>query len=147
MTFFNFFLEKMEVIVEKIPIVSSLKMNILDIYSVGQRIHQVTNSCSSSCSCLTFLEHVKKLLENVEGEELTEEEKSVFQQMCLKNANSFLLYDQINRKFGGESYVIDNKILKLAITFEIEKIKKYLKAIDTFEKLEWYVYIYSKSFV
>ena len=41
--------------------------------------------------------------------------------MCLKNANSFLLYDQINRKFGGEIYVIDNKILNLAITFEIEK--------------------------
>ena len=108
-------------IVEKIAIVSSLKTNILDIYSVGQRIHQVTNSCSSSCSCLTFLEHVKNFLENVEGEELTEEEKSVFQQMCLKNANSFLLYDQINRKFGGEIYVIDNKILNLAITFEIEK--------------------------
>ena len=137
----------MEMIVEKIAIVSSPKTNILDIYSVGQRIHQVTNSCSSSCSCLTFLEHVKNLLENVEGEELTEEEKSVFQQMCLKNANSFLLYDQINRKFGGEIYVIDNKILKLAITFEIEKVKKHLKAIDTFEKLEGYVYIYSKSFV
>ena len=95
----------------------------------------MTNSCSSLCSCLTFSEHVKNLLENVEGEELSKEEKPVFQQMCLKNANSFLLYDQINRKFGGEIYVID-KILELAITFEIEKIKKYLKAIDTFEKLE-----------
>ena len=42
---------------------------------------------------------------------------------------------------------INNKILNLAITFETEKIKIYLKAIDTFEKLERYVYIYSKSFV
>ena len=58
----------------------------------------------------------------------------------------FFLYYQINRKFGGEIYVLDNKTLKLAIFFEIEKIKKYLKAIDTFENLEGYLYIYSKSF-
>ena len=134
-------------IFEKIVIVSSLKTNILDIYSVGQRIHQVTNLCSRLCSCLTFLESVKNLLEYVNGQELTEEEESLFQQQCLKNANSFLLYDQINRKFGGEIYVLDNKILKLTVFCEIEKIKKYLKAIDTFENLEWYLYIYSKSFV
>ena len=134
-------------IVEKLAIVSSLKINILDIYSVGQRVYQVTNMCSSSCSCGTFLESLKNLLENVDGQELTEEEKTLFQKQCLKNRNSFLLYDQINRKFGAEIYVLDNKTLQLAITFEIEKIKKYLKAIDTFEKLEGYLHIFSKSFV
>ena len=90
---------------------------------------------------------MKNLLENVDGQELTEEEKSLFQQQCIKNANSFLLHDQINRKFGGDIYVLENKILKLAVYFEIEKIENYLKAIDTFENLEGYLYIYSKSFV
>ena len=92
----------MEIIVEKIAIVSSLKTNILDIYCVGQRIHQVTNMCGGLCSCLAFLESVKNLLENVDRQELTEEEKSLFQQQCVKNIKSFLLYNQINRKFGGE---------------------------------------------
>ena len=107
----------MEMIVEKIAIVSSLKTNILDIYSVGQRVHQMTNMSSGLCSCLAFLESVKNLSENFDRQELTEEEKSLFQQQCLKNVKSFLLYDQINRKFGGEIYLLDNKTLKLAIFF------------------------------
>ena len=100
--------------------------------------------CDGSCSCLAFLESVKNLLENVERQELTEEEKSLFQQQCLKNVKSFLLYNQINRKFGGEIYVLDNKTLKLANFFEN---KKYLKGISTFQKLEGYLYIFSKSFI
>ena len=70
----------MEMIVEKIAIVSSLKANILDIYSVRQRVHQVMIMCSCSCSCQTFLDNLKTLLETIDGQEPTEEEKLLFQQ-------------------------------------------------------------------
>ena len=61
--------------------------------------------------------------------------------------NSFLLYDQINKKFGGELYKLDDNILKLAIYFEMEKIKRFLKTVDNIKKLEGSLYVFSKSFL
>ena len=106
-------------IAEKIVLVGSLKNNILDIYSVGQRVHQVMNTCNSSCTCLTYLSSLSTLLENIEGQETTSEEELLFYHLSLKNTNSFLLYDQINKKFGGELYMLDEKIFELTIYFEM----------------------------
>ena len=69
----------------------------------------------------------------------------IFEEISLKNSNSFLLYDQINKKFGSEIFIMNENILKTAVNFEVEKIKKYLKAINTAENLEGYIYIFSKS--
>ena len=67
--------------------------------------------------------------------------------MCIENINSFLLYDQINKKFGREIYTLDNRTLKVAIFFDIEKIKKYLDVLNKLEKLERNLYLFSKSFL
>ena len=56
------------------------------------------------------------------------------------------MYDQINEKFGSETFNIEIPILKTAIYFEIEKIKKYIKILDGIEKLEGNLYVFSKSF-
>ena len=42
---------------------------------------------------------------------------------------------------------MNENVLKTAVKFEVEKIKRYLKAIDTREKLKVYIYIFSKSFI
>ena len=39
------------------------------------------------------------------------------------------------------------RCFKLAIFFEIEKIEKYLKAVADIEKLEWNLYVFSKTFL
>ena len=83
------------------------------------------------------------LLYTINTNEISEDQKSIFEEISLKNSNSFLLYDQINKKFGSEIFIIDQNILKTAINFEVEKIKRYLKAIETLEKLEGYIYIFS----
>ena len=59
----------------------------------------------------------------------------------------FLLYDQMNKKFGDEIFMTDVSILKLAIKFEVDKIKRFLKAIETAEKLDECIYVFSKSFI
>ena len=117
----------MEMMAEKISLVGLLKNNILDIYSVGQRVHQVMNICNSSCTCLTFLSSLSTLLENIDGQETTAKDQLLFHHLCTKNMNSFLLYDQINKKIGGELYTLDDNFLKLAIYFEMEKIKRLFK--------------------
>ena len=65
----------------------------------------------------------------------------------LDNSNSFLLYDQMNEKFGDEIFRTDVPILKLAIKLEVDKIKRFLKAIEIAEKLDGYIYVFSKSFI
>ena len=41
----------MEMVVEKIEVVGSHKNNLIDIFSVGQKIHETINACSGNCSC------------------------------------------------------------------------------------------------
>ena len=60
----------------------------------------------------------------------------LFHRLCFDNENCFLLYDQINKKVGSVIFNIKISILKTAIYFEIEKIKKYFKILDSIEKLE-----------
>ena len=42
---------------------------------------------------------------------------------------------------------MNKNLLKTAVNFAVEKIKRYLKAIETMEKLGGYIYIFSKSFI
>ena len=137
----------MEMLAEKIHLVTSHKNNILDIYTVSKRVHQVLDQCTGeSCNCLSFLQSISDLLMRIEGQETTPEQNLLFHRLCFDNKNCFLLYDQINEKFGSETFNIEIPILKTAIYFEIEKIKKYIKILDGIEKLEGNLYVFSKSF-
>ena len=80
------------------------------------------------------------------GEETSNQEKMKFYQLLTKHTKSFLLYDQINKKFGDEIYQLHDNPIRAAVFFEIEKIKKYLKAFNDIEKLEGYLYVLSKKF-
>ena len=137
----------MKVLAEKIHLVASHKNNILDIYTVGERVHRVIDQCTGeSCNCLSFLQSISNLLMRIEGEETTHEQKLLFHRLCFDNKNCFLLYDQISKNFGSEIFNIEIPILKTAIYFEIEKIKKHFKILDGIEKLEENLYVFSKSF-
>ena len=41
----------MEMVVEKIEVVGSHKNNLIDIFSVGQKIHETINACGENCGC------------------------------------------------------------------------------------------------
>ena len=47
------------------------------------------------------------LLYTINTNEISEDQMSIFEEISLKNSNSFLLYDQINKKFGSEIFIID----------------------------------------
>ena len=96
---------------------------------------------------LHLLVEINNLIESMDHQETTEEENLTFLELSMKNPHSFLLFDQINKKFGAEIYQLTNRCFKLAIFFEIEKIKKYLKTIADLEKLEGNLYVLSKNFL
>ena len=123
-------------IAEKIEAAALNKTNLIEIFSVGKKIHDVIRQCIENCCCSRYLSEFKILLENMNGEETTNEEKMKFYQLSTKHTKSFLLYDQINKKFGDEIYQLHDNPIRVAVFFEIEKIKKYLKTFNDIEKLE-----------
>ena len=135
----------MEAVIEKISLVSD-KIDIIKLYSVGEKIHDALNNCNQ------YLRDLKSLIDSINTSEVHPNQMIIFEKISTKkkknnNSNSFLLYDQINKKFGSEIFIMDENILKTAVNFEVEKIKKYLKAVETLTKLKGYIYIFSKSFI
>ena len=136
----------MEGIFEKISLICD-KIEIIELYSTGEKVHDVYSGCNQNCECLEYLNELRNLIDSITTNELHVDHRINFIEISKKNLKTFLLYDQINKKFGSEIFIMDENVLKTAIKFEVDKIKRFLKAIDTMEKLEGYIYIFSKSFI
>ena len=136
----------MEGIVEKISLICD-KIEIIELYSTGEKVHDVYSGCNQNCECLEYLNELRNLIDSITTNGLHVDHRINFIEISKKNLKTFLLYDQINKKFGSEIFIMDENVLKTAIKFEVDKIKRFLKAIDTMEKLEGYIYIFSKSFI
>ena len=93
------------------------------------------------------MNELRNLIDSITTNGLHVDHRINFIEISKKNLKTFLLYDQINKKFDSEIFIMDENVLKTAIKFEVDKIKRFLKAIDTMEKLEGYIYIFSKSFI
>ena len=131
---------------EKISLICD-KIEIIELYLTGEKVHDVYSGCNQNCKCLEYLNELRSLIDSITTNELHVDHRINFIEISKKNLKTFLLYDQINKKFGSEIFIMDENVLKTAIKFEVDKIKRFLKAIDTMEKLEGYIYIFSKSFI
>lgn len=81
------------------------------------------------------------------GQEKTAEESLKFFDISIKHPKAFLLFDQVNKKYGAEIYQLDDNCFKTAVFFEVEKIKRYLATIKKIEELEGKLYVFQKSFL
>ena len=136
----------MERLFEKISLICD-KIEIIELYLTGEKVHDVYSGCNQNCKCLEYLNELRSLIDSITTNELHVDHRINFIEISKKNLKTFLLYDQINKKFGSEIFIMDENVLKTAIKFEVDKIKKFLKATDTMEKLEGYIYIFSKNFI
>ena len=81
-----------------------------------------------------------------ERQTLTDEEKIAFSNLCKEYKNSFLLFDQISRKYSAEIYQLKRTVFLTAIFFEVEKIKTFL--LNLHEKIQkWEIISYRKNFL
>ena len=66
----------MEMIIEKIEVIGSHKNNLIDIFSVDQKIREAVNTCGDNCDCYNnYLTEINNLIENMAGQETSAEEK------------------------------------------------------------------------
>ena len=103
-------------IFEKINAVSSHKNHLIDIYSV-EKIHDVVDACRNLYDCLKYLQEVDNIIENMVGQETTPEESLKFFNISVKHLKAFLLFDQINEKYGAEIYQLEDHYFKTAVFF------------------------------
>ena len=104
---------------EKIAVVGLYKENMHYLYIVGQKIHDLIGKCDDSCACIQYLSQINLILESMEEPEATADQKLQFSEISLRNKKPFLLFDQINRKFGAEIYQLNDCCLKFVIYFEL----------------------------
>ena len=130
---------------EKLSLICN-KIEIIELYLTGEKIHDVYSGCNQNCECLECLNELRNLIDSITTKELHVDHKINFIEISKKKKlKTFLLYDQINKTFGSEIFIMDENVLKSAIKFDVDKIKKFLKAIDTMEKLEGYIYIFANE--
>ena len=123
----------MERLFEKVSLICN-EIEIIELYLTGEKVHDVYSGCNQNCECLEYLNELRNLIDSITNNELHVDHRINFIEISKKKLKTFLLYDQINKKFGSEIFIMDENVLKTAIKFEVDKIKKFLKAIDTMEK-------------
>ena len=90
------------------------KDSFIDLYSIGQKIPEnvVCKEEDALCDCLTYLEQLNLLNENMDDRHsFTDEEKISFFNLSKENPKCFLLIDQIIKNYGAEIYQLDKLVL------------------------------------
>ena len=64
----------MEAVIEKISLVSD-KIDIIELYSAEEKIHDVLNQCNQNCRCLQYLSDLKSLIDSINTNELHANQK------------------------------------------------------------------------
>ena len=104
----------MEFLYEKVYALCENKNFLIDIYSVGKKVHDQID-CKRGCECLKFLEELDNLIEKMKCQETHPAERSKFIKPFTKNLNLFLVFDQINKKFGTEIFNLEDNCFKTAV--------------------------------
>ena len=72
-----------------------------------------------------MLNELRSLIDSITTNELHVNHRVNFIEISKKKLKTFLLYDQINKKFGSEIFIMNENVLKTAVKFEVEKKKVF----------------------
>ena len=137
----------MEFFYEKIYQVSNIKKCSVDILSAGNLVHD-TIECQRDCDVKSFLLKLRELVENIgEQETVSNSNRLKFIEPATNHLSVFVIIDQLIRKFNLHLYSIDTYTLKIAIYFECEKMKSYIKVVNRTEKLQGQLTVLEKAFL
>ena len=137
----------MDIFYEKIYEVSNIKKCFVDILSAGNLIHN-TIECQRDCDVKSFLLQLKELVENIgENDVVNNTNRLKLIEIATNHLSVFVIIDQLIRKFKFGIYTLDVQTLKLAVYFEYEKMKIYMKVVNKIEKLQGQLTVLEKAFL
>ena len=137
----------MEFFYEKIYQVNNIKKYFVDILSAGNLMYDTTE-CQRDCDVKSFLLKLRELVENIGEQETVSVSNCLkFIELATNHLSVFVIIDQLIRNFNLHLYTLDTYTLKIAIYFEYEKIKSYIKVVNRTEKLRGRLTVLEKDFL
>ena len=95
-----------------------------------------------------FLLHLKELVENIGEQDVANNTSRLkFIKIASNHLSVFVIIYQLIRKFNFGIYTLDVQTLKLAVYFEYEKMKTYMKVVNKIEKLQGQLTVLEKAFL
>lgn len=70
-----------------------------------------------------------------------------FVELAFKRVSLFMVFDQLNKKFGAEIYNLQESRFETPVFFDVEKVKSYLNTVGKIEKLERHLLVFKKTFL
>ena len=111
----------MELIIkENVELIFEKKKNLVEILKVGSKIHLVVDCCDIRCWFKDFLIKLERLIESIKNENLNEDQKLTFHNLCSLYQEAFLATDQIIKKFNFDDLSIET--IKLAFFLKLKKL-------------------------
>ena len=83
-----------------------------------------------------FFDALDKIIEEMEAEEATFRQRMKFIDLVKNNVKLFLTFDQLLKKFRAEFFHLEGYDFKMAVFFETEKVKSYIKNLDKIKLLQ-----------
>ena len=114
------------------------------ILSIAEKCNELSDE---SDLFIGFIDDLNQLEILTKGEELDENETSIFEQTYKENIKPFLICHQLWQKFRNEFNFLDLVTMKFAIIFETNKTKSFIKEIKKLELLSAKVTVSSKTFI
>ena len=114
------------------------------ILSIAEKCNELSDE---SDLFIGFIDDLNQLEILTKGEELDENETSIFEQTYKENIKPFLICHQLWQKFRNEFNFLDLMTMKFAIIFETNKTKSFIKETKKLELLSAKVTVISKTFI
>ena len=146
----SFYLE-MDCCLEKIYANADSKNFFIEICSTAQKIHEEVKKCNEEISFKKdrkkFISLLEELIESIDTENVTFVERIKFAEVSTNNVKTFLLCDQLLKKFSAELFHLVEIEFKMALFYELEEINTYIKTIEKIKLLKAKSMMIEKTFL
>ena len=100
------------------------------ICQIAKKIHEISKCEKEDCEVDQFIFAIDHVIKNMKSDEFDVDERAKFIEMSKKYVKTFLVCDQLFKKYGSEFYHLEDCKLKFAIYFEVEKVNSFVENIE-----------------
>ena len=138
----------MGLVFEKINASSEHKNHLINIYSVGEKIHDTIDCLVQPCDCLQYLDDVSILIESMDNRQgLTDNVKVFFFLKQVKNTvERFYFLIKLIKNLALKSIGFKKMFFLQQFLLKLKKLNKIF-VLNKIEKLEGKLYVLEKAFL
>ena len=114
----------MDLVFGKINVSSKHKNHLIDIYSVGKKIHETVDCVVQPCDCSQYLDDVSILISIENRQQLTDNEKVFFLKQVNNTVERFYFLIKLIKNFAMKSNSFKKKFFLQQFRLKLKKLKQ-----------------------